>query len=75
MWPEYDENLAKEEEVEIAIQVNGKLRATIKMIKDQEEESVLELAKDIDKVSKYLNNGKLIKTIFIHNRLVNFVVN
>jgi len=74
VWPEYDENLAKEEEVEIAIQVNGKLRATIKMIKDQEEESVLELAKDIDKVSKYLNNGKLIKTIFIHNRLVNFVV-
>ena len=73
-WPEYNEELAKVDEVEIAVQINGKLRSTLNVSKELEEEDVINQVKQIEKVIEYLSTGELIKTIYIPNRLVNFVI-
>ena len=73
-WPEYNKELAKVDEVEIAVQINGKLRSTISVTMDSDEEDVINQIKQIEKVIEYLNKGNLIKTIYIPNRLVNFVI-
>jgi leucyl-tRNA synthetase len=73
-WLLYDEELASEEEVEIAVQVNGKLRGSLIMAKDSKEETVSEESRKIKKVNKHIENHTIIKTIYIKNRLINFVV-
>jgi len=75
-WPEYDPELIKESQVEIAVQVNGKLRAMIKVAADQasDQKIVEDLAKKATKVVRYLEGKKIKKVIFIPNKLINFVV-
>ena len=73
-WPEYNEQLATVDEVEIAVQINGKLRSALNITKDSEEKDVINQVKQIEKVIEYLSKGDLIKTIYIPNRLVNFVI-
>jgi len=73
-WPEYNEDLAKVDEVEIAVQINGKLRSTLIISKDSEEVDVINQVKQIEKIIEYLNKGELTKTVYIPNRLVNFVI-
>jgi leucyl-tRNA synthetase len=72
-WPEWDEALTVDDEVEFAVQVNGKLRATIKLAPDAAEEVVVAAAKGEENVAKYLE-GEIKKTIFVPGKLVNFVV-
>ena len=73
-WLPYDEKLASEEEVEIAVQVNGKLRGSIIMAKDSKEQIVSEESRKIKKVNQHIENHTIIKTIYIKNRLINFVI-
>ena len=73
-WPEYDEELAKENIISIAIQVNGKLRANIEIDANTEKGDVLQLAKENDRIDNYIGGKKLIKEIYIPGRLINFVV-
>ena len=73
-WLLYDEKLASEEEVEIAVQVNGKLRGSIIIAKDSKEEIVSEESRKIKKVNKHIENHTIMKTIYIKNRLINFVI-
>ncbi len=73
-WPEYDEALLKEDEVEIAVQVNGKLRGTITVAADASKEAVLEAARAEENVARYLAEGTVRKEIYVPGRLVNFVV-
>lgn len=73
-YPEYDENLAKAENVTIAIQVNGKLRDTIEMPLNTTKEDVETVALDRDKVRGYINGKQVAKVIVVPNRLVNLVV-
>ena len=73
-WPQYDEKLASEDEVEIAVQVNGKLRGSIIIAKDSKEEAVSEESRKIKKVNKHIEDQTIIKTIYIKNRLINFVI-
>ena len=74
LWPEYNEELATVDKVEIAVQINGKLRSTLNVSKELEEEDVINQVKQIEKIIEYLNKGKLTKTVYIPNRLVNFVI-
>ena len=62
------------DKVTIAVQVNGKLRANINISKDLEEKDVVTEALSLDNVVKYTSDGKIVKTIYIQNRLLNFVV-
>ena len=73
-WPNYDEELAKENIISIAIQVNGKLRANIEIDANTEDGDVLQLAKENDRIDNYIGGKELIKEIYVPGRLINFVV-
>ena len=73
-WPQFDEELIQLDVVTIAVQVNGKLRANINIAKDSDEKDVVTEALSLDNVEKYTSNGSIIKTIYVPNRLLNFVV-
>ncbi|MFP4514413.1 MAG: leucine--tRNA ligase [Parcubacteria group bacterium] len=73
-WPEFDEKLLKEQKVNIAVQVNGKLRANLELESGISKEDVLDLAKENDNVSKWLEGKEIKKVIYIQDRLINFVV-
>ena len=69
-WPEYDEEKLVENEIEIAVQVNGKVRTTIKVPTDIDKDQAIQAAKDAlgDKVS-----GTIIKEIYVPGRIVSIV--
>lgn len=73
-WPTYDESKLIDTEVNIAVSVNGKLRNTIKMPIDEQEEKVKELAIKDEKVSKHLEGKEIVKIITVPNKIVNIVV-
>jgi leucyl-tRNA synthetase len=73
-WPAYDPELIKDDLVTVAIQVNGRLRATFTVAVDATEAELTKLAQADDNVAKYLAEGKVVKTIFVPRKLVNFVV-
>ena len=73
-WPSYDESLIQLDNVTIAVQVNGKLRANIEVPKDSEEDFVVSEALSLENVKKFTSLGSIIKTIHVPNRLLNFVV-
>ena len=69
-WPEYDEEKTVESTIEIAVQVNGKTKVTIKINKDENKENVIAMAKEAlgDKLA-----GNIIKEIYVPGRIVNIV--
>jgi len=73
-WPKYDAALAKEEELEIPVQVNGKLRGRIVVSADATENFVLERALADEKVRSAIAGKQLVNKIFVPGKLVNFVV-
>jgi leucyl-tRNA synthetase len=73
-WPQYDPELAKEEEVEIAIQVNGKIRSRITIPADAEEAQVRELALADEKVKSAIDGKEVVKVLVVKGRLVNVAV-
>jgi len=73
-WPKFDAELAKEEELEIPVQVNGKLRSRIVVSADATEETVLERALADEKVRALIAGKQLVKKIYVSGKLVNIVV-
>ena len=73
-WPQFDEGLIQLDEVTIAVQVNGKLRANINIAKDSDEKDVISEAMSLENVEKFTSEGNVVKTIYVPNRLLNFVV-
>jgi leucyl-tRNA synthetase len=73
-WPEYDAALAKEEEVDYAIQVNGKLRSHISVPADSPKELVIERALADEKVGAAIAGKEVVNKIFVPGKLVNIVV-
>ncbi len=73
-WPSYDESKMVDENVNIAISVNGKLRNTIKVPLNSEKSYVEKLALTDQKVSKHLENKEIVKIIFVPNKIINIVV-
>ena len=73
-WPQFDEGLIQLDEVTIAVQVNGKLRANINIAKDSDEKDVISEAMSLENVKKFTSEGNVVKTIYVPNRLLNFVV-
>jgi leucyl-tRNA synthetase len=73
-WPVFDKDAIKEEEVTIVVQVNGKLRATINFPVNTSEEEVKKLVLTNEKVKNFTDNKKIVKTIFVPNKLINVVV-
>jgi leucyl-tRNA synthetase len=73
-WPQYDAALAKEEELEIPVQVNGKLRGLIVVPADAPEEFILERALADEKVQSAIAGKQMVKKIYVPGKLVNIVV-
>ena len=73
-WPAYDESKTVASTVNMAVQVNGKLKGTITMPADSEEKAVVDAAMSVDKVQKATEGMKIVKTILVKNRLVNLIV-
>ena len=74
MWPKFDEKIIEETEVNFVIQINGKKRGIINTNKEVLEKDLFNLVKDDTKINKYFENKKIIKTIFVQKKLINFIV-
>lgn len=72
-WPTYDEALTVEDEIEIAVQVNGKVRDKISISPNEEEGLVKERALSIDSIKKHLEGKELVKVIYIPGKILSLV--
>ncbi len=73
-WPEYDESKTVDAQVEMAVQVNGKLRGTVVVDTDSDEDAVKAAALESDRVKKATEGMSVVKTIFVKNKLINLIV-
>ncbi len=73
-WPQWDEALAKDEEITLVIQVNGKLRDRITVPASITEAEARQLAQENQRVKTYLEGKEIVNTIYVPSRLVNLVV-
>ena len=73
-WPKYDESKIKEENVIIVVQINGKVRAQFEAETGISEKEAQEKALIMPDVQKWLDDKEIKKTIFVLNKIVNFVV-
>ena len=73
-WPEYDESKTVASSVEMAVQVGGKLKGTVTVPVDSDQDTVVEAAKANEKVAKALAGMQIVKVIHVKNKLVNLIV-
>lgn len=74
-WPQFNPDLAKADEIVLAIQINGKVKAKLSFALEADEETVLAQAKQQPAVAKELEQGKTIKKIiFVKNRILNLIL-
>ena len=72
-WPAYDESKLADDVVEIAVQINGKLRGTVAIPADASDSEAISAAKANGKIAAELEGRQIIKEIFVKGRLVNIV--
>ncbi len=73
-WPVANAELAKEHEVAIAVQVNGKTRDVLQLAVGTDEAAAVERARESDRVWRHLDGKTIARTIYVQDRLINFVV-
>ncbi|MGM0502143.1 MAG: leucine--tRNA ligase [Bacillota bacterium] len=72
-WPEYSEEAIKKDEIEIVIQVNGKVRDKVNVAVDIDEEDLKEVVKEQENVQKHIEGKTIVKEIVVPQKLVNIV--
>ncbi|HNV97679.1 MAG TPA: class I tRNA ligase family protein, partial [bacterium] len=73
-WPSYDEKLAKDDKINLPIQINGKLRDTIEVDSEISEAELKNLILSQDKIKKYINDYEIVKFIYVNKKIVNIVI-
>ena len=73
-WPSYDKNVAQQDIITIAVQINGKRRSEIEISRNQTEDDVITKAKADPKVFTYLKNSEIVKEIYIKEKILNIVI-
>ena len=73
-WPRIDKEHLKEEEVELPVQINGKVRGRLKVNVDISEDEIRQKVLSEEAFSEYLNNGNIRRLIYVPGRIVNIVV-
>ena len=73
-WPKYDATLAAAGEVEVVVQVNGKVRGRVTVSRGASEAEVVALALQDESVRKFVDGKPVRKTVYVQDRLLNFVV-
>jgi len=74
VWPDYDEKIIIEDKINFVIQINGKKRGLLQLNKDKSKDEVLEFVKKDLSLSKYLDNKKINKVIFVPKKLINIII-
>ncbi len=72
-WPVYDEELCKDDTIEIVVQINGKLKAKLNIAVDADKDSVLAMAMEDEAVKAAVEGKNIVKQIYVPNKLVNIV--
>ena len=73
-WPTWNEEALKEDTIQIPVQVNGKVRATVEVGVNEEQASVLEKAHAMKNVQAWMEGKTVVKEIYVKGRIVNIVV-
>ncbi|WP_237036364.1 leucine--tRNA ligase [Mediannikoviicoccus vaginalis] len=73
-WPEYDESKLVEDVIEIPVQINGKVKGTIKINIDEEKESIFDKVISSDEFKDALEGKKIIKKIYVSGKIINLVI-
>ena len=73
-WPTYDEAKCVDDEVEIAVQINGKVREKLVVSADAEADEAIAAAKSLEKIAEAINGMTIVKELYVKGRLVNIVV-
>lgn len=73
-WPKYDPDFVKDEEIDLVIQVNGKLRDSLRVSADISEGEAKKVSMESEKLKKYISGKEIRKVIFVKGKLINFVV-
>ena len=73
-WPSYDESKCVDSTIEMAVQVNGKLRSTVNVAADADEQTVLNAVYADPKIQKYMEGMQIVKTIVVKGRIVNLIL-
>ncbi|MBF0476203.1 MAG: leucine--tRNA ligase [Deltaproteobacteria bacterium] len=73
-WPKYDPERAKEDEIQLVIQVNGKLRSRLTIAVDTDEEEIKQRALEDEKIVTFIGGAAVKKVILVKNKLVNIVI-
>ena len=73
-WPEYDESKTVENTIEIAVQINGKVKATINIDKDISKDNAIALAKNDSRIAEVIVGKTVVKEIYVPGKIINIVV-
>jgi leucyl-tRNA synthetase len=73
-WPKYDESKTVDDTVKIAVQVNGKLKATIDISKNISKDDAIATAKNEPKVAEFIAGKDIVKEIYVPGKIVNIVI-
>ncbi len=73
-WPKFDEALAREEQIEIPVQINGKLRSVVRVDAEADEEAVRDAALADDKIAALIAGKEIVRIIVVPRKLINIVV-
>ena len=73
-WPKFDEAALNEDTIEIGVQVNGKVKGVVELLKTEDKDSALAKAKAVDGVAKAIEGKTVVKEIYVPAKIVNIVV-
>ena len=73
-WPTYDEKLTIDDMINLPIQINGKLRATVDIAKDLAQEEVKKIVHENEKIQTLIEGKNIVKEIYVPNRIYNIVI-
>ena len=73
-WPEYDESQTTDDQVSLAVQVNGKMRGNITLAPDADEQTAMDLAQQDEAINKWILEGEVAKVVYVPGRILNIVV-
>ena len=74
IWPSYNEEMLKDDQVNIVVQINGKKRGLINVNRDMSVNDLFTLIKEEKNLNKYLENKEQKKIIFVQNRIINIII-
>ena len=74
-WPEVNEKIIEDTEIKMVIQINGKTRDVLNIKRNLGETEVTSLVKNSLKANKHIVNKKILRTIFVKNKIINYIVN